>query len=155
MEKNKFISQKDLKVIKSLPKPIVLVPMSIDILHHGHIRILKKSIKLGTIVVGLMTDKGISSYKKKPILKYKFRKEVLDQIKLVTYIFPLRGLIYPEICEIINPDYFVHGTDWQSGVQKKIRNRLVKNKKKYQTKIIEYNYTKNITSTKLKKLLFN
>ena len=49
-------------------RPYVLVPMSLDFLHHGHINILAKSKKLGNIIVALSTDDGILSYKKKKLL---------------------------------------------------------------------------------------
>ena len=44
---------------------LVFVPMSADFLHFGHINLLLKANKYGKVVVGLMTDKGINSYKKK------------------------------------------------------------------------------------------
>ena len=53
------------KINIKLKRPHVFVPMSADVIHHGHINILKKSKKYGTLIVGLMTDKGIKSYKKK------------------------------------------------------------------------------------------
>ena len=46
-------------------RPYVFVPMCIDIFHHGHINLLVKSKKLGNVIVGLMTDEGIKSYKGK------------------------------------------------------------------------------------------
>jgi cytidyltransferase-like protein len=53
----------------NLKRPLVFVPMSGDIIHHGHINILLRASKLGQVVVGLMTDKGIQSYKKKTTVK--------------------------------------------------------------------------------------
>ena len=69
-----MISKKDYENIKLLLRPLVFVPMAADLLHHGHIRILKKSSKLGTLVVGLMTDKGLKSYKGNPLIKYNYRR---------------------------------------------------------------------------------
>ena len=125
----KIISKKDLTNISFLKKPIVFVPMALDLLHYGHIRILKKSKKLGTVVVGLMTDKGLKSYKRNPIFTYKLRKEILEEIKSVDYIIPLNGIIYSEISKLIKPDYFVHGTDWKKGNQKYERKKLIERKK--------------------------
>ena len=59
MINDKLISNKDLAHIKLLLKPLVFIPMAIDLLHHGHVRILNKASKFGTLVVGLMTDKGL------------------------------------------------------------------------------------------------
>ena len=49
---------------------IVYVPLAVDLLHSAHIAILKKAKTYGKVIVGLMTDKAISEYKKLPILDY-------------------------------------------------------------------------------------
>ena len=153
MNIKKIISKQDYQNIKLLLRPLVFVPMGVDLLHHGHIRILNKSSKLGTVIVGLMTDKGLTNYKGSPLIKYKYRKEIISEIKTVDYIIPLNGLLYLEICEIIKPDYFVHGTDWRKGPQNKIRIKLINGINKWGGKVKEFNYTKNISSTILKRKL--
>ena len=150
MNINKIISKKDYENIKLLLRPLVFVPMAIDLLHHGHIKILKKSSELGTVIVGLMTDKGLINYKGPPLIKYKYRKEIINEIKTVDYVMPLNGLLYLEICEIIKPDYFVHGSDWRKGPQNKIRIKLINSISKWGGKVKEFKYTKNISSTILK-----
>ena len=71
-------------------RPLVFVPRAADILHYGHINILLKANRHGNVIVGLMTDSGIKSYKrKKPIVNYKNRKRVLDQIKCIKKITQL------------------------------------------------------------------
>ena len=37
-------------------KKIVYVAMSVDLIHKGHINIIKEASKLGDVVVGLLTD---------------------------------------------------------------------------------------------------
>ena len=69
--------------IKLLLRPLVFVPMAIDLLHHGHIKILKKSSELGTVIVGLMTDKGLINYKGPPLIKYKYRKDYILKIQFL------------------------------------------------------------------------
>ena len=88
--------------LKNISKPIVFVPMAADILHYGHINILLKANRHGNVIVGLMTDSGIKSYKrKKPIINYKNRKRVLDQIRCVKKIIPLNGLKYIEFAKMM------------------------------------------------------
>lgn len=41
----------------------VYVDLSADILHPGHIKIINESTKSGKVIMGLLTDKAISSYK--------------------------------------------------------------------------------------------
>ena len=52
----------------------VYVGLSADILHKGHINILKTAKKYGNVIVGLLTDKAISSYKNIPYLDYEKEK---------------------------------------------------------------------------------
>jgi len=151
--KKKIISDTDLRNIKNFKKPIVFVPMAADIIHHGHIRILKKAYNYGTTIVGLMTDSGIKTYKKPPILSFKERKEIIMSIKYVDYIVPLHGLIYFEIAKKLELDYFVHGSDWKNGPQKIARQQLIKLSKKIGMKVIDVPYTKNISSSVIKKKL--
>ena len=73
------MSKKNYKT-KPRNKLTVFVPMSADFLHHGHINILVKSNKFGNIVVGLMTNAGIKSYKKRlPFFDYNQRKDKPDR----------------------------------------------------------------------------
>ena len=64
-------------------KKIVYVGLSADIIHEGHINILTIAKKLGNVVVGLLTDNAIASYKNIPTLSYKQREIILKNIKLI------------------------------------------------------------------------
>ena len=150
-----MISKKNLKNIKKIKRPIVFLPMAVDFLHHGHTRIIKKASKYGSVIVGLMTDSGLKSYKGKPILNFRQRKEIISQIKNIHYIIPLEGLIYCQIAEKIKVDFFVHGNDWKKGPQKKERQKLINLIKKWRGKVIDIPYTKSISSTKIKKIVFS
>lgn len=137
-----------------LKRPHVFVPMSADVIHHGHINILKKSKKYGTLIVGLMTDKGIKSYKKKfPIMCYKKRKIILESIKYVDLIIPIPGLKYVEFAKKYKFDFFVHGDDWKSGPQSNQRKKLIYEMKKWKGKVIDIKYTKGISSSIIKRKL--
>ena len=149
--KKKIISQKDIERINELKRPFVFVPMAADLLHHGHIRILKKASKYGTVIVGLMTDNGISSYKEKPILNFKQRKEVISAINFVDCIIPLNGLLYVEISKLLKIDFFIHGSDWKNGPQSLVRKKLIDSVREWSGKVIDINYTKDISSQKIKK----
>lgn len=138
-----------------MKKKIVYVGMSADILHKGHINILKTANKYGDVCVGLLTDQAIASYKNIPYLDYEKRKIVLKNIKYVKKVIPQKSLDYKENLIKIKPDYVVHGDDWKTGVQKKTRERVIKLLKKWSGKLIEPAYTKNISSTSIKKEMNN
>ena len=131
-------------------KKIVYVALSADILHEGQINILKIAAKLGEVTVGLLTDTAISTFKKFPHLKYKQRFIVLKSLKYVKNIIPQNTLDYGENLKKIKPDYLVHGDDWKKGIQKKTRDRAIKMIRQWRGKLVEPNYTKNISSSQIK-----
>ena len=131
-------------------KILVYVGLSADILHEGHINILKTANKLGEVTVGLLTDKAIASYKKIPHLSYKQREIVLKNMKYVKKVIPQNTLDYRPNLNLLKPKYVVHGDDWQTGIQKVTRMQVIKTLKKWNGKLIEPKYTKNISSSLIK-----
>ena len=111
---------------KKKKKRIVYVGMSADIVHEGHINILKIANKLGDVIVGLLTDQAIATYKKLPHLNYQQRKAVLESLKYVKKIIPQKTLDYSINLKKIKPKYVVHGDDWKTGIQKKTRIKVMK-----------------------------
>lgn len=129
---------------------IVYVGLSADILHSGHINLIKFASKYGKVIVGLLTDKAISSYKSFPHLSYEQRYEVIRNIKNVYKVIPQQTLDYTKNLIKIKPDYVAHGDDWKTGIQKKTRSNVIKTLKKWSGKLIEKKYTENISSSYLK-----
>ena len=132
-------------------KKIVYVGLSVDIIHEGHINILKTAYKFGDVIVGLLTDEAIASYKNIPYLNYERRKIIVQNIRYVKKVIPQNTLSYIPNLNLIKPDYVVHGDDWKKGVQKQTRLDVIKTLKKWSGKLIEPTYTENISSTLIKK----
>ena len=131
-------------------KKKVYVGLSVDIIHEGHINILKTASKYGEVIVGLLTDDAIASYKNIPHLNYNRRKIIVQNIKYVKKVIPQSTLSYVSNLKLIKPDIVVHGDDWKHGVQKQTRKDVIKTLKKWSGKLIEPRYTKNISSTLIK-----
>ena len=51
-----------------------MVDMSATLIHHGHVRLLKKASELGQVTVGLLTDKAVAKYKRVPFFTFEQRK---------------------------------------------------------------------------------
>ncbi len=128
---------------------IVYVGISADIMHPGHINILKEANKYGKVIVGLLTDSAIASYKRLPFLTYNQREEVIANMKQVYKVVPQETLDYRPNLERIRPDIVIHGDDWKTGVQSNIRKQVIKTLAKWQGELIEIPYTKGISSTQL------
>jgi len=131
----------------------VYVAMSADLIHPGHINILREAQKLGDVIVGLLTDKAIASYKRLPFMSEAQRKEVIENIKGVSKVIYQDSLDYRINLEIIKPDFVVHGDDWREGVQSKTRKQVIDYLSKWGGELIEVSYTQDISSTKLNNAL--
>ncbi|MFK5857526.1 MAG: phosphoenolpyruvate mutase [Bacteroidota bacterium] len=128
---------------------IVYVGMSADMIHPGHLNIIKEASKLGKVTVGLLTDKAIASYKRLPTLKFEQRKIIIESIKGVSKVVPQNELDYSVNLRAIKPDYVVHGDDWKTGVQKRTRQTVIDTLKEWGGKLHEVPYTPGISSTQL------
>lgn len=131
----------------------VYVGMSVDLAHPGHINIIKRAAKLGDVVIGLLTDKAIASYKRLPYMPYAQRRAVVENIKGVTRVIPQETLDYRPNLKKLKPDFVVHGDDWKAGVQRETRQQVIDTLKAWGGKLIEPKYTRDISSTALNKAL--
>ena len=127
----------------------VYLCMTGDILHHGHINIITEARKYGEVIVGLLTDEAIASYKRIPLLNFEQRKRIVENIKGVSQVIPQRTLDYTENLEKIKPDYVIHGDDWREGIQKNIRGKVIETLKKWDGKLVEVEYTKDVSGSLL------
>jgi len=127
----------------------VYIGMSADLIHPGHINIIKEASKLGDIIVGLLTDSAIASYKRVPYMSYVQRCEVIGCLKGVINVVPQNTLDYRANLDEFKPDYVVHGDDWKSGIQKEIRQQVISKLAEWGGELVEVPYTKGISSTQI------
>lgn len=115
----------------------VMVDMSLTLLHHGHIRLLKNAKRYGYVVVALTTDEEIKNKKGYvPELSFEERKEILLSIKYVDEVVPSKWLLDDTFLEFHNIDFLIHGHDNSNQVSSK--------------KVIIFPRTKGISSSDLR-----
>lgn len=131
----------------------IYVGMSADLVHPGHMNILKEAAKLGSVTVGLLTDKAIASYKRIPFMSFEQRKAVIENIKGVSIVIAQETLDYRPNLKKIKPDIVVHGDDWKEGVQIKTRQQVIDTLAEWGGELVEVAYTHGISSTQLNKVL--
>lgn len=127
----------------------VYVGMSADLIHPGHLNIIREASKLGQVVIGLLTDEAIGSYKRLPYLLYEQRKIIIENIVGVHEVIAQETLDYEDNLRKIRPDYVIHGDDWRVGVQKNVRQKVIDILSEWGGELVEVEYTKGISSTKL------
>ena len=138
-----------------MENPKVYVGMSADIIHPGHMNILKVANSYGDVTVGLLTDKAISTYKKLPIMSFEDRIQIISNIKFVNNVIEQTTLDYTENLRYLKPRYVVHGDDWTTGIQKDIRKKVIEVLKEWNGELIEVPYTEGVSSTSIKSQLNN
>lgn len=136
-----------------MSEKLVYVGMSADIIHPGHLNIIHEASKLGRVVVGVLTDAAIASYKRLPYLNYEQRSLVVSNLKGVSEIIPQETLDYRPNLRKLRPDYVVHGDDWKEGVQKKTRQDIIDCLAEWGGQVIDVPYTKGISSSMLNERL--
>lgn len=132
---------------------IVYVGMSADLVHPGHLNIIKQAAVLGEVTIGLLTDSAIASYKRVPYMTYEQRREVVENLKGVTSVVPQETLDYVPNLVKFKPDFVVHGDDWREGVQRETRQRVIDALAQWGGRLVEVPYTSGISSTALQKTL--
>ena len=130
---------------------LVYVPMAVDILHPGHINIIKVSQEYGRVMVGLFTDEAIASYKRIPYMTYEQRKIVIENVKGVDEIVPQLTRDYEDNLRKYKPDYMVHGTDWREGPLADVREKAIQVLAEWGGRIIEPEYTQGVSSSLIQK----
>lgn len=127
--------------LKEIESRTVYMSFSTDIIHGGHIAIIKKAQKLGRLIVGVLSDEAVVSYKRFPIVPASERKRLFENIAGVYKVIDQETLSYKENLEVLHPDIVVHGDDWCTGFQKPIRDEVVAILASYGGKLVEYPYS--------------
>ncbi len=125
--------------------------MAADIIHPGHVNILKTAASYGDVIVGLFTDEAIASYKRVPYMPYEQRAAVIENMKGVVKVIPQYTKDYEDNLRMLKPDYMVHGTDWRQGPLAAVRQKAIDTMAEWGGQVIEPEYTKGVSSTQIQK----
>ena len=128
----------------------VYVSLVADLMHAGHINVLKKAAELGEVIVGLMTLEACGELNDIPYLDYEKRKEVLENLSIVTHVIPQKEASYKTNLLELKPDYVVHGDDWLYTSQKKYRQEVIGFLKEWGGELIEIPYSSEISEVQIK-----
>lgn len=153
---NEIDCEQDLAMVSAkiaeLENKIVYMCFSTDIIHSGHIEIIKKAKRLGKLIIGVLSDEAVISYKRFPLLPYSERKTMFENIQGVYRVVEQKTLSYRENILKYHPDYVVHGDDWCTGFQKPIRSEVVDTLAGYGGILVEYPYSNDTKYQDLEKI---
>ena len=119
----------------------VYMCFSTEYIHSGHISIIKKACRLGRLIVGILSDEAVSSFKRFPLIPFSERKALIENITGVERVVEQKTLSYADNLRLLKPDYVVHGDDWREGFQEPIRKEVFEILSEYGGNLIEYPYS--------------
>ena len=128
---------------------VAYVSVASDILHEGILNVIAKAAELGEVVIGLMSDEAIATYKRVPLLSYASRERVYASLADVSRVVRQDTLSYRKNLLALHPDYVVHGDDWVEGPQSMVRAEVVELLASWGGELVEVPYTRGVSATSL------
>ena len=142
---NEIDTPEDLKAVSAAAEKAdnrsVYMSVSADMVHSGHIAIIRKAARLGKLTVGVLSDEAVASYKRFPLMPFSERKALFENISGVSKVVEQKELSYRNILNELRPDFVVHGDDWKEGFQKPVRDEVIEVLKQWGGKLVEFPYS--------------
>ena len=142
---NEIDTPEDLKAVSAAAEKAdsrsVYMSVSADMVHSGHIAIIRKAARLGKLTVGVLSDEAVASYKRFPLMPFSERKALFENINGVSKAVEQKELSYRNILNELRPDFVVHGDDWKEGFQKPVRDEVIEVLKQWGGKLVEFPYS--------------
>lgn len=120
---NKIIRRSDVRKVvskaKKENKKIVFTNGCFDILHAGHVDLLRFAKSRGDLlIVGINSDNSVRMNKgsKRPIVGLSQRCQVLSSVKDVDYVVPFDEKTPLRLIQAIEPDVLIKGEDWKNNI---------------------------------------
>ena len=135
----KTVSQK----VAEVNERTVYMCFSTEYIHSGHMAIINKARRLGRLIIGVLSDEAVSSFKRYPLIPFAERKALFENLAGVERVVAQDTLSYAKNLRLLKPNYVVHGNDWCEGFQKPIRQEVCDVLAEYGGKLVEYPYSNN------------
>ena len=119
----------------------VYLCFSTDIIHGGHIAIIRRAQALGDLTVGVLSDEAVAEYKRFPLVPASERRVMFENIAGVSRVVEQKTLSYKDILEELRPDIVVHGDNWVTGFQKPIRDEVIEILSRWGGELVEFPYS--------------
>ena len=114
-----------------------------DVIHEGHLNIIKQAGQYGRVVVGALSDEALIRFNKFPTKSLEQRIAMYQQLEGVAQVVVQHSVMYEDIFETIKPDYVIHGDNWREGSESAIRAHVAARMQEYGGQLIEVSYTYN------------
>ena len=128
---------------------IVYIPGVWDLLHVGHVRVLRRARALGDrLVVGVPSDDVVEEDKgKQPVIPLEHRVEMLESLACVDTAWPYYDLGFLRHLELLRPDILAVGETWGVAPRHRDAERWVK---KNGVRLVKLPYTTGVSTTSIR-----
>jgi len=120
-----------------------------DVIHEGHMNIIREAVKYGELTVGVLADAASVKYNRFPSISVQERIDLVKGIPGVANVIVQNEIMYDEVFETLRPDYIVHGDNWSAKSMQAIKKNILDLIGKYGGELIEVPYTRNEAIQKL------
>ena len=120
---------------------IVYMAFSTDIIHGGHLRIIERAARLGKLVIGVLSDEAVASYKRYPLVSCEERMKLFQSIKGVDRVVEQKEFSYRNVLEELMPDIVVHGDNWRQGFLQPLRAEVMEWCTTHGARLVEFPYS--------------
>ena len=114
-----------------------------DVIHEGHLNIIRVAKSYGRLVVGVMSDKALVRFDRFPTKTEEERIEMIRALEGVSDVILQDTVMYDKVIASLKPDYVIHGDNWLTGPTKAIRDNVKASLDTYGGQIIDVPYTRN------------
>ena len=114
-----------------------------DVIHEGHMNILREARKYGDVTVGVLSDAAMIRFNRFPTISFEERVQLVRDIPEVSNVVVQDDVFYDKIIHELKPDYVIHGDNWLSGPTKAIRDNVAGLLAEYGGQIVDVPYTYN------------
>lgn len=120
-----------------------------DVIHNGHMNILRHAAKYGEVTVGVLSDRAALKYNRFPAVSFEERIELVKHLPEVSHVIVQDEIMYDKVIAELRPDYVVHGDNWVHPPMSVIRNNVIRLMQQYGGELIEIPYTHDETVKKI------
>ena len=124
-----------------------------DVIHEGHLNIIRNAKKYGRVIVGALCDQALIRFDKFPTLSLDERIKLYQKLEGVDEVVVQESAMYNDVIEKFRPDYVIHGDNWKEGAGVAIRSSVERQLAEYGGKIIDIPYTYNPVIKKIDRQL--
>lgn len=117
-----------------------------DMIHDGHLNIIREARKYGEVIIGVLSDEAMVRFNRFPGISFQERCHMIQKLDGISQVVVQKDIMYDNIIQELRPDYVIHGDNWKEGPMKAIRDNVIKLLASYGGELIDipYTYSENV-----------